>query len=97
VDGGGVSHRRSRAGSPLPLGVRRDEYVGDARSPAREAGRGESTVAPCPRPAGRPDLAGTKRVAGVRGVHPIGRLNRCVAIRRNATRTPDGTRGYAWC
>lgn len=91
------SHRRSRAGSPLPLGVRRDKYVGDARSQAREAGRGDRTVAPCPRPAGRPCLAGTKRFAGVRGVHPIGRLYRCVAIRRNTTRTSDETRWHAWC
>lgn len=92
-----VAHRRSRAGSPLPLGVRRDEYAGDARSPAREAGRGDRTVAPCPRPAVRPGLASTERYASVRGVHPIGRLYRCVAIRRNATRTPDETRGHAWC
>lgn len=58
LGGGGVSHRRSRAGRTVSLtDVATNTSV--PRALAREAGRGERTAAPCPRPAGRRILDAT--------------------------------------
>lgn len=50
----GVAGRRNS-----DLDVRRDENGTDTRTPAGEAVRGESTVAPCPLPAAQENIADT--------------------------------------
>lgn len=70
-DGGG-SHRRSRSGDTVALTGRRDENAGDARTPAREAARGERTVAPCPRGAVHRATKTPAADAHRRGVQPVG-------------------------
>jgi hypothetical protein len=50
----GVAGRRNSG-----IDERRDENVTDTRTPAGEAVRGESTVAPCPLPAVRANIANT--------------------------------------
>lgn len=59
ADGGGGSHRRSRTERTLAL---RDVATNTSmpRAPAREAGRGDETLAPCPRPAAQRALERTK-------------------------------------
>lgn len=51
---------------------RRDENAGDARTPAREAARGERTVAPCPRGAVHRCTKTPTANGQRRGVQPIG-------------------------
>lgn len=64
------SHRRSRSGNAFALmDVAMNTSV--PRALAREAGRGERTVAPCPRPAGDESLT-PPTIAGAHGGQLIG-------------------------